>query len=114
MKDYNGPDRRSFPISDRRSVCAITCHEHSGLFERLNNVEEKADHLEAENFITSSSFRWIIGILLSILISVISASVYATFSAGEALRQVKEAQIALSVQLSFLQKDIEDIKRKVP
>ena len=111
---YDGPDRRAFPISDRRTICAITCHEHSGIAERLNNVEDKTDSLESEKFLRTNSFYWIIGVLLSILVSVLSASLYATFQAGEALRQVKENQVALSVQLTFLQKDIEDIKKKVP
>ena len=111
---YDGPDRRAFPISDRRTICAITCHEHSGIAERLNNVEDKTDGLENEKFLRTNSFYWIIGILLSILVSVLSATLYTAFQTSEALRQVKENQVALSVQLTFLQKDIEDIKKKVP
>lgn len=112
-KRYSGPDRRAFPISDRRDICA-NCMDHSGIIQRVNNVENKTDSLEDEKFLSTNSYYWFTGIMLSILISVLSATVYTTFQAGETLRQVKEAQIALSVQIDFVQQDIEELKRKVP
>lgn len=111
-KIYNGPERRIRPINDRR--CEMNCFEHSGLIERVAENERSINKIESIDFLSVSQYRWTTGLLVSILIAVLSASLYATFQAGEALRQVKEAQIALSVQLTFLQKDIEDIKQKVP
>lgn len=113
QKRYSGPDRRAFPISDRRDTCA-NCMDHSGLVQRMNNVESKTDFLESEGFLTSASFRWIIGILISIVVTILSASFFMAYEASQALREIKAAQVTMNMQISYLRSDIETIKRKAP
>lgn len=110
-KKYDGPDRRALPISDRRFPGSINCYEHSGLVQRICNIENRTDHLENEGFLTGTSFRWIIGILISIVVAVVSASFFLAFETGKTLREVKASQITLSVQIGFLQDDIEEMKK---
>lgn len=107
---YNGPERRIRPINDRR--CEMNCFEHSGLVERISENERSIRQIEGAGFLSVSQYRWTTGLLVSILIAVLSASLYTTFQASEALRQVQSSQYTLSVQISYLQKDIEDMKKK--
>lgn len=109
---YTGPERRIRPINDRR--CELNCFEHSGLVERVSNNETKIDKMVGEGFLTASTYRWTTGLLVSILIAVLSASLYATFQAGEALAKVKDNQVKLMIKMDFLQYDIEQLKKKVP
>ena len=109
---YTGPERRIRPINDRR--CDLNCFEHSGLVQRVANIEERTDDIEKQGFLTTAAYYWTTGILVSILIAVLGASLYTTFSASEALRAVKENQVTLMIKIDFLQNDIEQLKRKVP
>lgn len=109
---YSGPERRTYPVSDRRQNCQ-NCLDHSGLIERMNNIENRTDHLENEEFLTSRSFRWIIGILVSIHVAVLSATLYVSFESNQALRDVKSSQTTLSLQISYIHKEIEGLKRKM-
>lgn len=111
-RSYNGPERRARPVNDRR--CGSDCVEHSGIVERLLSVEQKTKAIEKADYLTTSNYWLSTGLLVSILIAVLSASVYATFQASEALREVKAAQVTLSVQIGYLQRDIEAIKRQMP
>lgn len=111
-KKYTGPERRIRPINDRR--CDLNCFEHSGLIERLSENERSINKIESAGFLSVSQYRWTTGLLVSILIAVLSASLYATFQAGEALRKVQDAQMTLMIKMDFLQHDIEQLKRKVP
>lgn len=110
-KRYTGPERRIRPINDRR--CEMNCFEHSGLVQRVTNIEDRTDDIEKQGFLTIAAYRWTTGLLVSILIAVLSATLYSTFQASEALRAMQAAQLTLSVQISYLQDDIEDFKRKV-
>lgn len=110
-KKYDGKERREFPISDRRHQAIANCLEHSGLVQRINNVEDKTDSLENEKFLSTKNFYWIIGILLSILISILSATFYTSLQASQALREVQAAQITISLQIQYLQQDIEKMKK---
>lgn len=111
QRQYTGQERRIRPINDRR--CDTNCLEHSGLYQKVANLEAKTDHLESEGFLTSTAYRWTTGILVSILISILSATVYATFQASEALREVKAAQHTLSLQITYLRETMEELKKKV-
>lgn len=109
---YTGPERRIRPINDRR--CDLNCFEHSGLVQRVSNAENRIDDIERTGFLSVSQYRWTTGLLVSILIAVLSASLYTTFQASEALAKVKDNQVKLMTKMDFLQYDIEQIKKKVP
>ena len=109
---YNGPERRIRPINDRR--CDLNCFEHSGLVERIAENERSIRQIESAGFLSMSQYRWTTGLLVSILIAVLSASLYTTFQAGEALAKVKDNQVKLMIKMDFLQYDIEQLKKKVP
>lgn len=111
-KKYDGNERRAFPISDRRHQAAANCFEHSGLIQRIINIEDKTDDLENEKFLSTRSFYWIIGVLLSILTAVLSFTFYNSLQASQTLRQVQAAQVTISMQIQYLQKDVETIKKK--
>lgn len=111
-KKYNGPERRIRPVNDRR--CELNCFEHSGLVQQIASIEDRTDDIERQGFLTIAAYRWTTGILVSILIAVLSASLYTTFSASEALRKVKENQVKLMIKMDFLQHDIEQLKQKIP
>lgn len=112
QKNYSGPDRRIAPFSDRRSFFPGNCLEHSGLVQRIENVEHKTENLENQGFLTLANYWWTTGILVSILVAVLSASIYTTFQASEALREVKAAQNTLIVQIDYLQDDIDELKQR--
>lgn len=109
---YNGPERRIRPVNDRR--CDLNCFEHSGLVERITENERSLRQIEGAGFLSVSQYRWTTGLLVSILIAVLSASLYTTFQAGEALAKVKDNQVKLMIKMDFLQYDIEQLKKKVP
>lgn len=109
---YTGPERRIRPINDRR--CEMNCFEHSGLVQRVSNAENRIDDIERTGFLSVSQYRWTTGLLVSILIAVLSASLYTTFKASEALAKVKDNQMKLMIKMDFLQYDIEQLKKKVP
>lgn len=109
---YTGPERRIRPINDRR--CDLNCPEHSGLVEKVANIERKTNTIEKADYLQTSTYWLSTGILVTILIAVLSASLYATFQAGEALRKVQDAQMTLIIKMDFLQYDIEQLKKKVP
>ena len=111
-KKYTGPERRIRPINDRR--CELNCFEHSGLVQRISNSEKSINEIHNAGFLSSTTYWLSTGLLVSILIAVLSASLYATFQAGEALRKVQDAQMTLMIKMDFLQHDIEQLKRKVP
>lgn len=112
QKSYRGPDRRTSPFSDRRAFFPGNCLEHSGLVQRIENVEQKTDHLENQGYLTLANYWWTTGILVSILVSVLSASIYTTFQAGEELRKVQAAQNTLIVQIDYLQDEIKELKHQ--
>lgn len=111
-KEYIGPERRIRPINDRR--CEQNCLEHSGIAERMSENERSIRQIESAGFLSVSQYRWTTGLLVSILIAVLSASLYTTFQASEALRKVQDNQVKLMIRIDFLQNDIEQLKRKVP
>lgn len=110
-ENYEGRERRVRPINDRR--CDQNCFEHSGIIERLDHIETKTETIERQGFLTISAYRWTTGILISILIPVLSASLYSAFQFGEALREIKSAQYALNIELDHLKKSIDEIKRNL-
>ena len=111
-KKFEGPDRRRLPASDRRNFSC--CYNHSGMAEKISGLEERMSALESEGYLSTAAYYWTTGTLVAILIAVLSASVYATFQASEALREVRTAQVTLSVQIGYLQRDIDAIKKKMP
>lgn len=82
--------------------------------QRVSNAENRIDDIEGTGFLSVSQYRWTTGLLVSILIAVLSASLYTTFQASEALRKVQDNQVKLMIRIDFLQNDIEQLKRKVP
>lgn len=109
-KRYDGPDRRHNGGDRRHGSGCGSCFEHSGILQRIASVEDKTSDLESQGFLSHQSYWWTTGILVSIFVAILSASVYATFSASEALREVKASQTALSIQIGYIQKDIEQLK----
>lgn len=109
---YIGPERRTRPINDRR--CCQNCSEHSGMLEKICALEGKANTFENAGFLTISTYRWTTSVLLSILLSVLSASVYFTFQTVEALREVRISQDSITMKMDFLKADIEVLKKKAP
>lgn len=109
---YNGPERRSQSISDRRNI-SLNCLEHSGLQQKINSLESKIAHFETMDYLTTSSYRWTTGLLVSILITILSANIYNYAKMNENLRELKSSQLTLSIQIGYLQKDIEALKGKM-
>lgn len=108
---WEGYERRVRPINDRR--CDHNCFEHSGLAERMDNLEIKTSGIEKQGFLTISAYRWTTGLLVSILIPILSASLYTTFQLSETLREIKSAQQTLNLEMDYLKKHLEDIKRSI-
>lgn len=111
-KKFDGEDRRRLPASDRRHTGC--CYSHSGIVERVSSLEQKTGELQDEGFLSTAAYYWTTGTLVAILIAVLSASIYATFEASQALEEVRTAQVTLSVQIGYLQRDIDAIKKKMP
>ena len=112
-KGYDGPDRRTHPASDRRHNIFGCCFEHSGMLERISTIETKTDSLESKKFLSSEDYWRSTAILVSIVVAILSASVYFSFQAGQALREIQAAQATISLQISYLLGDVKELKGKM-
>lgn len=108
--DYAGPDRRIRPVNDRRHM---NCLEHSGLVERVANVEERTEFFEKEDYLTTAAYYWTTSLLVTILLTILSATLYTAYQGTEALREVKISQSVMNQNIDQMQEDLNELKRKV-
>lgn len=110
---FKGPERRIRPINDRRQCTAADCMEHSGLQAKIENLVSKTDGLESKNFVSWSQYKWSMGLMVSIFISLFSISIYLTIDGNQALEEIEKKQITIMGNISHLQMQLEEIKQKV-
>lgn len=107
---FDGEDRRS---GLERRICqnAGSCFSHSGIDERVKASETKLKSFEDQNFVPFSNYKWSIGILASILLSLFSISIYLSLSVNSALNQISAKQETTIYKISVIQKEIEELKK---
>lgn len=99
-----GIDRRTCPNHD-------SCLNHTGLIERIKSNEQKTVAMENQNFVPFNNYKWGIGILSSVLLSLFSISIYLALNTSASLSTISAKQETTIYKISVVQKDIEDLKR---
>ena len=107
---YGGKERRSG--LERRTCPNIdSCLNHTGMTERIKANELKINAIDGKNYVPFSNYKWGIGIISSILISLFSISIYLSIDTNSQLNQIESQQKTTIYKISDMQKDIEDLKR---
>lgn len=107
---YNGDDRRT-GIERRTCPNHDSCLNHTGLIERIKSNEQKTTAMENKNFVPFNNYKWGIGILSSVLLSLFSISIYLALNTSAALSTISAKQETTIYKITVVQKDIEDLKR---
>lgn len=113
QKQFNGQDRRVRPHSDRRSCTVDDCMEHSGLTAKIDHLMTKTNIMESKNFVSWAQYKWSMGLMVSIFISLFTISIYLTIDGNQALKEIEKKQITIMGNISHLQLQVEEIKHKV-
>lgn len=101
---YKGSERRTCPN-------AGACLDHSGIVERTISNEKDIQNLKEKNFVTFSNYKWSIGILASILISLFSIAIYLALDTSKSLHTISAKQETTIYKITDIQKEMDDLKR---
>lgn len=103
---WQGYERRTCPN-------AGACLDHAGLVEQIKNLTKKAEYIEHQNYVPFSNYKWAIGILSSVLVSLFSISIYLALETTHELNSISTKQETTIYKISDIQTDLLELKRKI-
>lgn len=106
------PNNNTWPERERRSCPnSGACLDHAGILERVYTVGKKADDLESKNFVPFSTYKWNLGLLVSILISLFSIAIFLAIDTKRELSVITSKQETTIYKITDIQQDLNDLKK---
>lgn len=107
--------RRDMPNRERR-ICPNNgaCLDHAGIIEKVYTAQRDVDTLKRKGFVTFSTFKWIIGLLVSTLISLFGISIYISIDVSHKINDIRTKQETTIVEILQIKKEVEDLQKQKP
>lgn len=102
------PDHERRTCPDRGA-----CLDHAGVTEKIENGRRRIQNIERQNFVPFSLYKWSIGIIISIFISLFSISIYLTFETKSELATISKTLERSTYKIEKISDQLEEVKRKI-
>lgn len=106
------------PAKDRRvnqgRRCTDYCLSHEANTVILENHAERLHNIEEMQPVSFSHYKWGIGIIVSIFLSLFTISLYNSQKAISALHTIQLDQQKALYSIQEVKEDIKEIKKKIP
>lgn len=106
---WDGPERRAWVGPERRS-CDDSCMNHSGHVFQIENNAQRIKMVEDSKPVPYANFKWTIGVVVTIFLSLFSISTYTSLKASDALADIRIKQSETIFKLTALQEDVTELK----
>lgn len=103
--NYSGPERRE--------CVAGHCLDHRAHIVTMEGLSNRIGSIEAAKPISFGHFKWTIGIMITIFLTLFSMSLYSAREVKEELTQVRIQQERMINRIEGLQEQIKGIKNGV-
>lgn len=103
--NYPNRERRTCPNNG-------ACLDHAGIIERVYTNQKDIDAFKRKGFVTFSTFKWTIGLLVSTLVSLFGISIYISIDVKDKVNDIRTKQETTLVQLVQIKDEIDDLKQK--
>jgi len=101
---WKGPERRECPNHG-------ACLDHTGLVVEVKTNAQKIRDVESQRFVPFNHYKWAIGIVFSVLISLFSIAIYLSVNTNSSLHEISAKQQTTIYKISDIKNDIDDLKR---
>lgn len=112
MPDDTVQEERRSSLTGRR--CTDHCLSHEANIVILENHAHRLTVIEDMQPVSFNQFKWIIGIIASIFLSLFTISIYNSQKAITALHAIQLDQQRALMSIEEIKEDVQDIKQKIP